>query len=78
MERRFGSWNKAVLAAGLDLNTGKLINSKETILYLVQFEKFKKIGITQRTIKDRLVGFPDYEILDQAKTDLEFALECEY
>jgi DNA-binding CsgD family transcriptional regulator len=51
--------------------------NKPTILYLVKFDEFYKIGITQKSIKERLYGAPEYTVIDFIDTDLEFAFEME-
>lgn len=45
--------------------------NKSTIVYLVYFidEDFYKIGITQRTIKDRFYGQSTYEVIDSINFD---------
>ena len=50
---------------------------KPTILYLVEFDGFYKIGITQKSIKERFYGAPEYRVVDYLSTDLEFAFEME-
>ena len=64
IERMFGSWSSALKAAGLPPNLGEFDETKDTILYLVDFGDFKKIGITQRSVELRLKGFPTYVLLD--------------
>lgn len=51
--------------------------TKPTILYLVQFENFYKIGITQKSIKERFYGAPKYTMVDYVSTDLDFAFDME-
>ena len=58
-------------------NGGCHDKNKPTILYLVKFDNFYKIGITQKSIKERLYGAPEYTIIDFITTDLEFAFEME-
>lgn len=64
IERVFGNWSLALEAAGISPNLGMFDQNKCTILYLVDFGKFKKIGITQRSVYLRFLGFPCYDILD--------------
>ena len=64
IEGAFGSWSLAVKAAGLSPNLDKFDEAKDTILYLVDFGEFKKVGITQRSVELRLKGFPSYVLLD--------------
>lgn len=75
---RFGSWTKALELAGLSPNIGgKLDFNKDTVLYLLDFGKFKKVGITQQSIKARFSGAPEYTILDSIILGLEDALYFE-
>ena len=75
---RFGSWNAAKLLLGLNIcSYNGLKPDMPTILYLVKFRDFYKIGITQRTIKQRFFSYPKYEIVDHMTLDLEAALEIE-
>lgn len=68
IERRFGSWSKAMELAGVVSNKGNLILDKKTLLYLIDFGEFKKIGITQRSLELRFSGF-DFKILDLVEYD---------
>ena len=78
VQKQFGSWSNARKLAGVESNQFKLVDYYPTILYLVKFEDFYKIGITQRDIKSRLWGYPPYEIIDQILfEDLEIALSIE-
>ena len=79
VEHRFGGWKEALRIAGLDQNECSLLPNKDTILYLVDFGEFKKVGITQRTIKDRFRdGYINYKILDFVTfSSLEDALDAE-
>ncbi len=61
---RFGSWSKACDLAGIGAVTSNLVRDRPTIVYLVDFQEFKKVGITQQTIKERFYGYPAYTILD--------------
>lgn len=59
----FGSWTAALEAAGISPNTSVLKEDKPTTLYIVEFEDFYKIGITQQTVPQRLGGrYPAYTI----------------
>lgn len=62
--KRFGSWSNALYLAGV-VSSGGTKAANTTILYLIRFlkEDIYKIGITQRSIKDRLIGYPEYEVL---------------
>jgi hypothetical protein len=76
--KRFGSWGKALEAAGLEPNASGMVYNWPTILYLVDFGSFKKVGVTQRTVEARFSGFPEYRILDVVVfEDLYAALETE-
>lgn len=75
---RFGSWNIAKLILGLELSKVGLKPEMDTILYLIKFKDFYKVGITQRTIKQRFIfGYEEYKIIDSIILDLEAALESE-
>lgn len=56
---------------------GNLSPSAKTTLYLVKFEDFYKVGITQQKIKDRFKGAPPFILLDSFKATLEEAWELE-
>jgi hypothetical protein len=65
----FGSWTAAREAAGVvakEEGRGHSIQKEDkiTLLYLVEFEDFYKIGITQQTVDQRLgKRYPAYKIL---------------
>jgi hypothetical protein len=75
----FGSWSKACEAAGIKYNNLGLEKDKETILYFVDFGEFKKVGITQQSIKARFaMEHRDYVVLDhEVFENLELALSAE-
>lgn len=76
--QHYGSWSAALEANGLSPNIGGKMNpNKPTIVYLLDFGAFKKIGITQRMINQRFSGAPSYTVLDTLETDLATALEFE-
>ena len=65
----FGSWTAALSAAGVrpteNTPKGRSVQKpdKPTTLYIVEFEDFYKIGITQQTVHQRLGGrYPVYTI----------------
>jgi transposase-like protein len=59
----FGSWEEALKAAGIHNISTQEVN-KLTVVYLVEFEDFYKVGITQQTVDQRLGGrYPAYQIL---------------
>lgn len=60
---RFGSWNAAMELAGKPIGTNSLKEGVKTLVYLVEFEGFYKIGITQQEVSSRLSGYPKYEVL---------------
>jgi hypothetical protein len=77
---RFNTWSNALELANVPPNKkGFLIKDRETILYLVYFleDDFFKAGITQRSIKERLRGYPTYEILIDISLSLTEALILE-
>lgn len=57
-------------SAGFDIN-------KPTIVYLLQFEGFYKVGVTQQKITYRFAGAPSYTVVDFIEVDLEEALQFE-
>lgn len=75
--KRFGSWTAAVEASGILRKLGGFDKDKLTTLYLVSFGQFYKIGITQRTVSDRLRGFPKYEVLGELELEFNEAWEIE-
>lgn len=75
--QRFGSWTAAVEASGILRKLGRFDKNKLTNLYLVDFGQFYKIGITQRTVEERLRGFPEYKILGVLELDFDEAWEIE-
>lgn len=76
--KEFGNWTNATLAAGIRDNIGgKFRKNAATIVYYVDFGNYKKIGITQQKLKERLRKFPPHTIIDTFETDLEFALDIE-
>ena len=60
IERRFGNWSLAKKSAGMDVD--KIF--RPTMLYLVDFGDFKKVGITQEGLEKRFNQFPKYTLLD--------------
>lgn len=75
--KRFGTWTAAVEAAGIVRNLGAFDSLKKTIFYIVKFDDLCKLGITQRTVKERLIGFPKYEILYENSMDFDSAWKLE-
>jgi hypothetical protein len=75
----FGSWNAALEAAGIDVNNCVQKPEKPTKVYLVEFDGFYKVGITQQTINQRLGGrYPPYKVvLTLEFEDLSQAKEVE-
>jgi hypothetical protein len=62
----FGSWSAALEAAGVAATGQK--QDKQTTLYLVEFDGFYKIGITQQTVDQRLGGrYPPYKVIGTIK-----------
>jgi len=58
-------------------NIGTMNRSLPTILYLVDFGSFKKVGITQVGIEERLKQDGNYNILDYCELDTDAAVETE-
>lgn len=78
IKEEFGGWTKALEAAGLAQNCGGLLDySKPATLYLLKFDGFYKIGITQRPLSQRAAKFPSHEILDTYCSDLDEILALE-
>jgi transposase len=73
----FGSWQNALTEAGIENNF--IMNpTKTTTVYLVEFDGFYKVGITQRPISKRLDSrYPKYEVVMSIDTTLEQAREIE-
>lgn len=69
--KTFGTWREARKAAGLEMlyKKGELSKSKEeddrpTSVYLIEFDKFYKIGVTRQKLKDRHRKLPvPYKVL---------------
>lgn len=74
---RFGSWAKALELAGIERNSNSLIPSKSTLVYLLEFDGFYKVGITQQSIKERFLGYPKYEVILTLNCSLEEARKIE-
>lgn len=78
IKRVFGSWTKALEAAGISGNIGgKFDPNRTTRVYLLDFGDFYKIGITQQQIKSRFSGAPAHTVLDYVETDLDNAVYLE-
>lgn len=77
--RYFGSWAAALEAAGIEQANSVMKADRPTKVYLVEFDGFYKIGITQQTVKQRLGGrYPQYELVLELEFDnLESAKEIE-
>lgn len=69
--REFGTWEKALIAADLPLNLGGTMDlDKPTLLYLLKFGGFYKVGLTQRSLKQRFYGSPPFLVLDTYESSL--------
>lgn len=78
--KQFGSWSAGLKEAGLTSRIGGIFDPELPItLYLLKFDGFYKIGVTQRQIEQRFAGAPSYTVLDQYCSDLDeiIALEKE-
>lgn len=75
--KRFGSWNQALIEAGESINKYGLNPEIDTIVYLVKFEKFFKVGLTQRSVAERLRGFPKFTLIDEIILDYSSAKQFE-
>lgn len=77
-KKYFGSWDNALLAAGISKSKCSLKEHLDTTVYLVDFGDFYKIGITQQSIQRRLDRrYPPYEVILQIVTSLKEAKELE-
>ena len=56
---------------------GNMSAASPTTLYLIKFEDFYKVGVTQQKLKDRFKGAPSFDIIDTLTTDLDQAWELE-
>lgn len=73
----FGSWESALIAAGISTNF-RMKEGVPTTVYLIEFEGFYKIGITQQSILHRFYGYPPYSIvLQHSNLSLKEARELE-
>lgn len=78
IRRVFGTWTKALEEAGISGNIGgNMTRDRLTSVYLLVFDGFYKIGLTQQQIKSRFSGAPTYTVLDVLVTDLDNALYLE-
>ena len=78
VQERFGSWGEARKLADVYESAGVMQPYWPTILYLVKFKDFYKVGITQRTVRERFWGYPEYELIDEVLyPDLESAYDTE-
>lgn len=77
ISNRFGSWSNALIAAGLPINIGVQKLDKLTKVYLIEFDSFYKVGITQQELKHRFSGYPAYKVLEIKETTLEIAKSIE-
>lgn len=77
ISKRFGGWTKALEAAGIKANKGVQSPDRSTLVYLLDFGDFYKVGITQQSIKQRFTGYPEYDIIAYKSTSLEEAKSIE-
>lgn len=78
IKRIFGTWTNALQEAGISGNIGgNMCQNRVTRVYLLQFDGFYKIGLTQQQVKSRFSGAPSYSILDVLETDLDNAVYLE-
>lgn len=76
IKKQFGSWTNAAAEAGIAFSG--LDPSINTTLYLLDFGKFYKIGITQQGIKHRFYGVQlEYRVVDLLDTTLLEAKQME-
>ena len=78
IKKEFGGWTNALREAGLPQNCGGLFDyNKPAMLYLLKFDGFYKIGITQRALQERTIKFPEHIVLDTYCSDLDEILSLE-
>ena len=77
-------WNEVKALAGLSVhkNTGRYDYTKDTIFYILEFTdidgiRFKKYGVTQRSIELRYKGRRDFNVLYTGVFSLQEALDKE-
>lgn len=59
------------------ISSGTMYPDKPTILYLVDFGRFKKIGVTQVSLEERFKQDGKFTVLDTIELSLDEALEFE-
>lgn len=70
----FGSWESALIAAGLDPNESTMKENVPTTVYLLDFGDFYKIGITQQPLNKRFGSrYPAYHVVLTMETSLQEA-----
>lgn len=79
VKKYFGSWSKGTEAALGKLNYGgTMLPNKATLVYLIEFDNFIKLGITQQFLENRLRKFKNFKLLDYVEVDLDTAKQVEY
>lgn len=76
----FGSWENALITAGLPLNISSMDSAKPTTVYLLYFSSgdYYKVGITQQRLAERFSGrYPAYEVVLELSMELKDARELE-
>lgn len=68
ISKRFPGYNK---------NVGTMNPNKVSLLYLVDFGDFKKVGVTQVGIEERFKHYKNFTLLDSCEMTLEEALDAE-
>lgn len=72
--------SKLIKAGQLETSSTNIRRKEPTKLYLIYFteENFYKVGITQQTIADRFLGYPQHDVVEVLTFDtLELAKEIE-
>lgn len=74
--KEFGSWSAAKNLVEYEEPQG---SSTSTFLYLVYFydEGFFKVGITKEGVYKRLLGYPDYQVIDKILMGWNEAVDAE-
>ena len=75
--KRFGSWNNALNLAGIPTNKCSMKEGVPTIVYLLEFSTYYKVGVTQQSVLKRFYGYPEYTVLMEIETSLEEAKKIE-
>lgn len=77
VKKRFGSWSEGRVLAGIGLSSGGILDpNMPTNVYLIDFGKYIKIGITQQEVNKRIERW-DAELIETVQCSYDRALEIE-